>query len=223
MTPQEIAKLIDHTLLKPTATEDDIRRVCDEARAHGFASVCVNTSFVPIVAESLKGSSVKTCAVVGFPLGAMATKSKALETNQAIADGADEIDMVIHLGHMLAGNHDYVREDIRAVVTAAQGRLVKVIIETVVLDDAQKRTACRIAVDAGAAFVKTCTGFAGGGATVEDIALMRETVGPDIGVKASGGIRDAAGAVALVKAGATRLGASAGVAIVQGLKVEGGY
>jgi deoxyribose-phosphate aldolase len=223
MTPADIAKLIDHTLLKPTATEADIRVVCEEARHHGFASVCVNSCFVPLVARELKGSGVKVCTVVGFPLGAMATKSKAAETRQALADGAEEIDMVLHVGHLLAGDHDSVREDIRAVVDAAQGRPVKVILETVFLSDAQKETACRLAVEAGAAFVKTCTGFAGGGATVEDIALMRRVVGPRIGVKASGGIRDAAGAVALVEAGATRLGASAGVAIVEGLKAEGGY
>jgi deoxyribose-phosphate aldolase len=223
MTPQDIARLIDHTLLKPTATADDIRRVCDEARAHSFASVCVNSSFVQLVAESLKGSTVKTCTVVGFPLGAMSNMGKVMETNKAIADGADEIDMVLHIGHLLAGDNEYVRTDIRRVVEAAQGRPVKVIIETVFLNDEQKERACRLAVEGGAAFVKTSTGFAGGGATVEDIALMRRVVGPAIGVKASGGIRDAAGAVALVKAGATRLGASAGVAIVQGLKSEGGY
>jgi deoxyribose-phosphate aldolase len=223
MTPADIAKLIDHTLLKPTATEADIRAVCDEARRYHFASVCVNSCFVPLVARELRESGVKVCTVVGFPLGTMATKSKAMETRQAIADGAEEIDMVLHVGHLIAGDHDYVREDIRAVVDAAQGRPVKVILETVLLSDAQKETACRLAVEAGAAFVKTCTGFAGGGATVADIALMRRIVGPNIGVKASGGIRDAAGAVALVEAGATRLGASAGVAIVEGLKVEGGY
>ncbi len=223
MTPQDIAKLIDHTLLKPAATDDDIRALCGEAREHGFFSVCVNSSFVPLAAELLRGSGVKVCSVVGFPLGVMATESKAFETTCAINDGADEIDMVIPIGRLLQGDHDAVHRDIEAVVRSAEERVVKVIIETVFLNDMQKETACRIAVEAGASFVKTCTGFAGGGATVEDIALMRRVVGPDIGVKASGGIRDAAGAIALVKAGATRLGASAGVAILKGLKSDGEY
>jgi len=223
MTPAEIARLIDHTLLKPTATTDDVRRLCAEAVAHQFCSVCINSSYVPLAAEMLAGTNVKVCTVVGFPLGAMATASKAAETRQAIADGAEEIDMVLHVGHLLAGNDDLVREDIRAVVDAAQGRAVKVILETIFLDDTRKKTACKLAVEAGAAFVKTSTGFAGGGATVEDIALMREAVGPDIGVKASGGIRSADDAVALINAGANRLGASAGIAIIGGLKTDGGY
>lgn len=180
--------LIDHTVLKATATRDDVARLCDEAVEHGFASVCVNTCWVPMVAERLAGTPVKTCCVVGFPLGAMATDPKAYEAKWAVDNGADEVDMVLNVGWLLEGADDAVREDIAAVVRASQGRCVKVILETCYLDDSQIARACRLSVEAGAAFVKTSTGFGTGGATVGDVALMRATVGDACKVKASGGI-----------------------------------
>jgi deoxyribose-phosphate aldolase len=213
---RELAGIIDHTLLKPEATGSQIETLCEEARKYHFCSVCVNTSWVPRAAASLKGSGVKVCCVVGFPLGVMDTRSKAFETREAVANGADEIDMVIHVGALKAGDLEYVEQDIRAVVEAAQGRVTKVILETGLLTDEEKVTACRIAKQAGATFVKTSTGFNKGGATPEDIALMRRTVGPDMGVKASGGVRTLADAQAMVKNGATRLGTSSGVALVTG-------
>ncbi len=224
MTPQELARLIDHTALKPDTTEARIRTLCDEARHYGFAAVCVNPCYVPLAAELLQDSPVAVCTVVGFPLGANRTAIKAAEAEQAIRDGAAELDMVLNLGLLKSGRHRAVLEDIRAVVDVARqappppGRdriLVKVILETALLTDAEKEHACRLALEAGADFVKTSTGFAGGGATVEDVALMRRVVGDRMGVKASGGIRTRAQAEALVAAGASRLGTSAGVALVQ--------
>lgn len=206
--------LIDHTILKATARRDDIERVCAEARAHGFASVCVNTCWVPVAAELLNGSDVAVCCVVGFPLGAMATDPKAAEARWAVDHGADEVDMVINVGWLLDGDDDAVRADIAAVVEAAQGACVKVIVETCYLEDAQIMRACALAVEAGAAFVKTSTGFGTGGATVADVTLMRKTVGDGCGVKASGGIHTAEEARAMVEAGASRIGTSSGVAIV---------
>ena len=211
-----IRTYIDHTLLKPDATPEQIRRLCTEADENGFASVCVNPAYVPLAAELLKDSAVNVCTVIGFPLGMNATAIKAAEAIKAVQDGADELDMVIQVGQLKSGNLAYVEDDIRAVVEAGGGRLVKVIIETALLTDEEKVTACQLAQRAGADFVKTCTGFSGGAASVHDIALMRKTVGPDMGVKASGGVRDYASAVALIEAGATRIGTSSGVAIAAG-------
>ncbi|MFC0406941.1 deoxyribose-phosphate aldolase [Roseomonas elaeocarpi] len=211
-----LAALIDHTLLKPDATAAELRRWCDEAREHRFCSVCVNPVNVATVAAALEGSGVKTCSVVGFPLGAALPEIKAAETAAAVRDGADEIDMVINIGALKDGQLDAVRDDIAAVRAACRGQVLKVIIETCLLTDEEKRTACRLAVEAGADFVKTSTGFSTGGATVADIALMREVVGPALGVKASGGVRSWDAAQALIAAGATRIGASSGVALVTG-------
>ena len=217
-----LARYIDHTLLKPEATEDQFRKLCEEARQHSFASVCVNPSWVALCAGLLKGSPVKVCTVIGFPLGATTPTTKAIETRDAIANGADEIDMVINVGALKSGNDALVKDDIEAVVAAARGRaIVKVILETALLTKEEKIKACLLSKMAGADFVKTSTGFVPGGATVEDIALMRETVGPDMGVKASGGIRDTKTAADMVAAGATRLGASASVAIVSGTDATG--
>ena len=208
--------MIDHTILKPEATRTEVARLCDEAIAHGFASVCVNAVHAGFVAGRLKNSAVKTCVVVGFPLGASGAAAKADEAVRAIADGADEIDMVIDVGALREGDLDRFRADIAAVRQATAGKVLKVIIETCLLNDAQKETACRVSKELGADFVKTSTGFSSGGATVEDIALMRRVVGPDMGVKASGGVRTAETAWAMVEAGATRIGASASIAIVGG-------
>ncbi|MDE1455532.1 deoxyribose-phosphate aldolase, partial [Bacillus paralicheniformis] len=195
-----------------------------EARVYDFASVCVNPCWVKLCAELLKDSEVKVCTVIGFPLGAASPETKAFETKQAIADGAGEVDMVINIGALKDRDTGTVEYDIRAVTDAAVGKaLVKVIIETSLLTDEEKRLACELAVKAGADFVKTSTGFSGGGATVQDIKLMREAVGPDIGVKASGGVRDKESALAMVEAGATRIGASAGVSIVKGLTADEDY
>jgi len=212
-----IAALIDHTLLRPDATAADIRKLCEEARQYSFASVCVNPYWVPLAASALAGSSVKVCTVVGFPLGANSTAIKVAETKEAVQAGALEIDMVLNIGELRGGNHDAVRQDIQAVTGAAhQGNaIVKVIIETALLDDQQKAVACTLAKSAGAEFVKTSTGFSTHGATTHDVALMRKTVGPDMGVKASGGIRTLEDLKNMVSAGATRIGASAGVKIVQ--------
>jgi len=214
---REIAGRIDHTLLKPEATEADIRRICAEARQYGFASVCVNPYWVSLVATELSGTAVKACSVVGFPLGASATEIKVLETGAAMRAGATEIDMVINIGEMLGGNVKVVSSDIGAVVAAAHtgGAIVKVILETALLTDEQKIEACRIAKSAGAEFVKTSTGFGPGGATVEDVALMRKVVGAEMGVKASGGIRTLEDFKKMVAAGATRIGTSSGVKIVE--------
>lgn len=211
----EIAKLIDHTALKPDTTQKQIDKLCQEAKEYGFYSVCINPSWVKEAARQLEGTNVKVCTVIGFPLGAATTNIKALETKDAIENGADEIDMVLNIAKLKDGDVAYVEDDIRSVVQAADGQgLVKVIIETCLLSDAEKETACRLAVKAGADFVKTSTGFSTSGATVEDVRLMRRTVGSDVGVKASGGIRDRKTALAMVDAGATRLGASSGVAII---------
>ncbi len=219
----EIARRIDHTMLKPDATRAELVKLCEEARAHHFASVCINTMWVTLAVELLKGSGVMTICVVGFPLGAATTRAKAAETREAIANGAAEIDMVINIGLLKGGEHDKVFDDIRGVVDASSGRPVKVILETHMLNREQKIAACAISRAAGAAFVKTSTGFSGGGATEEDIRLMRQTVGPEMGVKASGGVRTADDARKMIAAGATRLGASASVAIVTGGTGKGGY
>lgn len=213
----EIARFIDHTLLKPEATPAQIERLCDEARRYGFAAVCVNPVYVRLAAERLQGAEVAVCSVVGFPLGATTTAAKVYEARQALADGASELDMVIHVGALKAGDYERVQEDIAAVADVCHkgGALLKVIIETALLDDAEKVTACRLAQAAGADFVKTSTGFAGGGATAEDVRLMRQTVGPRMGVKAAGGIRSYADALAMIEAGANRIGASAGVRILE--------
>ena len=208
-------KLFDHTILKADATREDVKRVCDEAMAYSFCSVCVNSCHVKYVAELLHGSDVKICTVVGFPLGAMSTKAKALETKIAVIDGADEIDMVINIGALKDGDYKTVEEDIKAVKEACDKAILKVIIETCLLTDEEKVKACEIAKAAGADFVKTSTGFGTAGANVEDVKLMREAVGPLMGVKASGGIHDKVKAEALVKAGANRLGTSATVKIVE--------
>jgi deoxyribose-phosphate aldolase len=219
----EVAKRIDHTLLKPDATRSELEKLCKEAAQYHFASVCVNTTWVPLCVQWLKGSGVMTICVVGFPLGAAFTRAKAAETREAIAAGAAEIDMVINIGLLKSGDHDRVFDDIKGVVEAAAGRPVKVILETHLLTREEKIAACAISRAAGAAFVKTSTGFSGGGATVEDIELMRAVVGPNMGVKASGGVRTAADAQRMIAAGADRIGASASVAIVTGGTGKGGY
>ncbi|MBQ1489787.1 MAG: deoxyribose-phosphate aldolase [Eubacterium sp.] len=219
-----IAKMIDHTLLKQNATADQIRKLCREAAEYGFASVCINPDFVALAAHELDGTDVSVCTVIGFPLGANTSAVKAFETTGAIEDGADEVDMVINCSAVKAGDWDYVQQDIEGVVAAARtagaeaGRriLVKVILETCLLTDPEKVMACQIAKAAGADFVKTSTGFSTGGATPEDVALMRQAVGPDMGIKAAGGIHTADEAKAMIEAGATRLGASAGIAIAEG-------
>jgi deoxyribose-phosphate aldolase len=215
-----IAKLIDHTLLKPDATVGQIEQLCNEARKYAFHSVCVNGCNIEPARRWLAGSGVKVCTVIGFPLGATLTWAKAAEVRLALAAGAEELDMVMNVGLLKSSRTDAVREDIEAVVAAAAGRTVKVIIETVLLSTEEKETAARLAVDAGAAFVKTCTGFAGGGATVEDVRLLAQVTGGRAGVKASGGIRDLATARAMIAAGATRLGTSSSVAIVRAEQVE---
>lgn len=212
----DYAKMIDHTILKADATVEQVEALCGEAMEYGFASVCVNSSFVPFCAEMLADSDVKVCTVVGFPLGAMSTAGKVMETRQAILDGADEIDMVVHVGMIKSGDWDYVESDIQEVVDVAKGKAaVKVIIETCLLTDEEKVRVCQISRDAGADFVKTSTGFSTGGATAEDVALMRKTVGPEMGVKASGGVRTLAAAEAMVQVGATRIGTSSGIAIIK--------
>lgn len=213
----DFTKMIDHTILKADATKAEVTKLCQEALEYGFALVCVNSSFVYYCAQLLKGSDVKVCTVVGFPLGAMSTDGKVAETLAAVEDGAEEIDMVIHVGMVKSNEWDYVRQDIMSVVEAAGERaIVKVILETCLLTEDEKRKACHICKDAGAAFVKTSTGFSDGGATVDDIKLMRETVGPVMGVKASGGIRTTEKARAMVEAGADRLGTSSGITIAEG-------
>lgn len=209
-----VAPLVDHTLLKPETTGTQVATLCREAREYGFAAVCVNPVFAALAVAELKGSNVKPGTVIGFPTGAVTTGTKTAQTREAVADGAMELDMVIAVGRLKEKNFSYVRDDISAVVAAADGRCVKVIIETCLLTDEEKVAACRIVVDAGAQFVKTSTGLAGGGATVEDIVLMRNAVGPAFGVKASGGIRTLPDVLKLVAAGANRIGTSSGVAIV---------
>ena len=219
----KLNKYIDHTLLKQDASQEQIDRLLSEAREYNFASVCVNPTWVAHSKAGLEGSDVKVCTVVGFPLGATTSAVKAFETKEAIQNGADEIDMVINVGALKSGNLDLVESDIRAVVEASGDKLVKVIIEACLLTDDEKVVACQLSQKAGADFVKTSTGFSTGGATVEDVALMRQTVGPDMGVKASGGARSYDDAQAFIKAGATRIGASSGVAIMKGETASGNY
>jgi len=215
--PKDLAKYIDHTMLKADAVKAAFDTLCDEAIEYAFKSVCVNSSWVAYVANRLQGSKVQVCSVVGFPLGAMSSKSKAFEAEDAIAQGAREIDMVLAVGRLKMGDVQYVEDDIKAVRQAAKnGVILKVIIETAMLTKEEKITACRLAKSAGADFVKTCTGFGGGAATAEDIALMKEIVGPAMGVKASGGVRNYDKAIELIAAGATRLGAQSSIAIVTG-------
>ncbi len=218
MNRRELARYIDHTLLKPEATPAEVERLCREALQYHFASVCVNPLFVPLAAKKLVGSDVAVCTVVGFPLGATSTATKVCEAELAIAKGATEIDMVLPIGLLKAGQVARVREDVAAVaaICHGSGALLKVIIETALLTDEEKVTACETCKAAGADFVKTSTGFAKGGATLEDVALMRETVGPDLGVKAAGGVHNYDEAMAMIEAGATRIGASLGVTIVEG-------
>lgn len=213
---RELASRIDHTLLKPDATREELLKVCREAKEFGFATVCVNSANIPLVARQLRGSSVLPIAVVGFPLGAASSQAKAFEAGEAIRAGAREIDMVVNIGALKSRDYKLVLDDIAAVVKASRPHKVKVIIETGRLDDEEKIVACTLAKAAGAAFVKTSTGFGGGGATVEDIALMRRIVGSDMEVKASGGIRTQEDAQKMIQAGADRIGASAGIAIVTG-------
>lgn len=208
-------KLFDHTILKADATKEDVKKVCEEAMAYSFCSVCVNSYYVPYVAKLLHGSDVKICTVVGFPLGAISTRAKALEAKIAVMDGADEVDMVINIGALKDKDYDVVLEDIKAVKEACGNALLKVIIETCLLTDEEKVKACELSKEANADFVKTSTGFSTAGAKVEDVRLMRETVGNDMGVKASGGIHDKEFANALVEAGASRLGTSATIKIVE--------
>ena len=219
----KLNKYIDHTLLKPDASQEQIETLIEEAKKYDFASVCVNPTWVSFAAQVLKGTDVKVCTVISFPLGANTPELKAFETSDAIQNGADEVDMVINIGALKSRNFDLVERDIRAVVEAAKGTLVKVIIETCLLTDDEKVRACQLAQKAGADFVKTSTGFSTGGATVADVALMRKTVGPDMGVKASGGARSYEDALAFIKAGATRIGASSGVAIMEGDVANGDY
>lgn len=219
-----IAKMIDHTLLKADATKEQIITLCEEAKQYTFASVCVNPTWVKVASELLNGTEVKVCTVIGFPLGATTSATKAFETEDAIKNGATEVDMVINIGALKDKNYDLVKEDIKAVVDAAIGKaLSKVIIETSLLTNEEKEIACKLAVEAGADFVKTSTGFSTGGATVEDISLMRKTVGPEIGVKASGGVRSSEDTEKMIAVGATRIGASSGVAIVNGLTSTSDY
>jgi len=212
-----LARMIDHTLLKPEATPAEIERLCAEAAEHSFATVCVNPIYVALAANLLHGTPVAVCTVAGFPLGATSTPVKRFEALQVLDDGATEVDMVIPIGRLKAGQHDVVRDDIYALAQLCheQGALLKVILENALLTDEEKVSACRLAVEAGADFVKTSTGFARSGATVADVALMRRTVGPEIGVKAAGGIRTYADALAMIEAGANRLGASASLKILE--------
>jgi deoxyribose-phosphate aldolase len=220
-----LGSVIDHTLLKPEASCEQIKQICSEAISHSFASVCTNSSHTKLVASLLKGSNVKVCAVVGFPLGAMHTLAKVAETAQACADGADEIDMVLNIGALKEANNELVYNDIKLVVdeAARHKAIVKVILETCLLSDAEKIEACKLSVRAGAAFVKTSTGFSSGGATIADVTLMAQSVAGKAKVKASGGIRNLADTEAMLKAGANRIGTSNGVAIIQGEQAKGGY
>lgn len=220
----QLAKYIDHTLLKPEATQEQIKELVDEAKEYKFASVCVNPSWVSFCYNELKDTDVKVCTVIGFPLGATTSEAKAAETKQAIENGATEVDMVINIGALKSNQDEVVQKDIEAVVEASKGKaLTKVIIETALLTEEEKIKACELAKTAGADFVKTSTGFSSGGATVEDIKLMRETVGEEMGVKASGGVRNLEAMQEMIEAGATRIGASAGVSIIQGLEGKENY
>ncbi|MBM7697973.1 deoxyribose-phosphate aldolase [Kurthia huakuii] len=220
---ENYASYIDHTLLKPEATKEQIIALCAEAKQYDFASVCVNPTWIETAASELAGAVSKVCTVIGFPLGASTSEVKAFETKDAIAKGAGEIDMVLNIGALKGAEYEAVLHDMKAVVEAANGTLVKVIIETCLLTDAEKVKACELAVEAGVDYVKTSTGFSTGGATPTDVALMRSTVGPDLGVKASGGVRSLEDLKAMIEAGATRIGASSGVKIMQGLAAESDY
>lgn len=209
-----MASMIDHTILKPGASTEQVLQLCKQSLEYNFASFCINPWLVKIAANELRGSNVKVCTVVGFPLGANTTAAKAFEAGKSVEDGATEIDMVMNVGALKEGNHAYVEKDIAEVVKAVKGAIVKVIIETCLLTDDEKVTACLLSKKAGAGFVKTSTGFGTGGATVEDITLMRKTVGSVMGVKASGGIRNLQDALAMIEAGATRLGTSSGISII---------
>ncbi|MFU0769124.1 deoxyribose-phosphate aldolase [Staphylococcus pasteuri] len=217
------AKFIDHTQLKPESTREQIDKIINEAKEYGFKSICVNPTHVKYSAEQLKGTDVLVCTVIGFPLGASTKEVKAFETKNAIENGASEIDMVINIGALKDGRLDEVKDDIESVVKASNGKTVKVIIENVLLSDEEKVTACKIAKEAGADFVKTSTGFAGGGATASDVKLMKDTVGEALEVKASGGVRNLEDFNNMLEAGATRIGASAGVQIIQGLESDSNY
>jgi deoxyribose-phosphate aldolase len=223
LTAAQLAAYIDHTVLKPDASPAQIEQLCAEAREHNFFSVCVNGSWVAAARHFLEGSDVKVACVVGFPLGAMNCDVKRYETEVAIDDGAHEIDVVLNIARLKAGDSKYVLRELIDVVEAADERTVKVILETCLLNDEEKVRACKLVVESGAHFVKTSTGFSTAGATVADVKLMRETVGPKFGVKASGGVRDAQTALAMIEAGATRLGTSSGIAIVKGLAGGGNY
>lgn len=221
---ENLAKYIDHTLLKPDTTKEQIDKILEEAKENGFASVCINPYWVPYCSEILQGTDVRVCTVIGFPLGATTTETKVFETENAVKNGAEEVDMVINIGALKSGDYQTVEEDIRSVVGAAGNKaLTKVIIETSLLTEEEKIKACELAKKAKADFVKTSTGFSGGGATVEDISLMRKTVGKEMGVKASGGVRDREATEEMIKAGATRIGASAGVSIISGEKGNSAY
>lgn len=224
LEPAALAKYIDHTLLAPQASRAQITTLCDEAREHGFYSVCVNSAQVPLASQCLQGQDVVVCAVVGFPLGAGLSAAKAFEAEQAIAAGAREIDMVLNIGWLKEGLLAEVSDDIAQVQRACGAVPLKVILENCLLSDADKVSACEICRELGVAFVKTSTGFSQGGATLEDVALMRRTVGTGVGVKASGGVRDYPTAIAMIEAGATRLGSSSGIAIISGAQASGsGY
>ncbi len=224
LQPSDLARFIDHTLLKPEATEEQIDKLCEEAAQHHFYSVCVNSNWAERCARKLGGTGVKVCAVVGFPLGAMDSRAKAFEARTAVSNGAAEIDMVMNVGAMKAKDLKTVREDMLAVRRACRaGIVLKVIIEACLLNDDEKVLACQIAKDIGADFVKTSTGFNKGGATVADVALMRRTVGPKLGVKAAGGVKSFEDAVQMIRAGATRIGTSSGVLLVSGQKASGAY
>jgi deoxyribose-phosphate aldolase len=220
---KRITQMVDHTLLKAETTAFDIVRICDEAKQFGFYSVCINPVFISLAKDQLKNSPVKVCTVVGFPLGASTTETKAFETEDAISKGADEIDMVLHIGAAKAGNWQMVENDIRSVVKAARGRIVKVILETCLLSRDQIIRSCQIAKEAGAQFVKTSTGFSTSGATTADVMLMRQTVGPDFGVKASGGLKTLNDFEAMIQAGANRLGTSSAAQLIRGLSTAGNY
>lgn len=223
ISEKDLAQYIDHTLLKPEATKLQIRKLCEEAMEHRFFAVCVNSGMVSTCREILRSTKINIASVVGFPLGVCETATKAFETNRAINLGASEVDMVINIGALKAQEYSFVERDIFDVVRAAEGKIVKVILETALLTEDEKKKACDISVQAGAHFVKTCTGFGGGGATVADIELMKSVVGKNAKIKASGGIKDFATALSLIQAGAVRLGTSSGVQLVKGDKVKGGY
>ncbi|WP_019803371.1 deoxyribose-phosphate aldolase [Streptococcus mutans] len=219
----KINQYIDHTLLKPESRQDQIDKLIREAKTYNFASVCINPTWVSYAAKALEGTDIKVCTVIGFPLGATTSAVKSFETKDAISHGADEVDMVINIGQAKSGHFAFVEEDIRAVVEASGDKLVKVIIETCLLTDKEKIKACQAAVAAGADFVKTSTGFSTAGARLDDVRLMRQTVGPDVGVKAAGGTRSLEDAQAFIEAGATRIGTSAGVTIMEGKQTNSGY